>query len=263
MKYAMDFLEITERESKPRTSGLTLVRDPGMGLLETDAFLESAGFYVDYIKFRNVTPRLHSEALLKDKISKYKAYQIKTFAGGIYCEMANLQGIWKKALDYLVELNFDALEISDNIVPFTFQQKLDMVKEAQSLGLEVIFEWGKKWPNGPLDPTEAAKEINNLLDAGVSKVVLEEAELNVVLGPKADSPYANLLLELIDKVGQENLIMEAVESAQQIWLLKKFGPTINIGPNVNPDEVLWLEPMRRGIGRKVDYIALEKWLPKK
>ena len=32
MKYALDFIEIVEREDKPRTCGLTLVRDPGYGL---------------------------------------------------------------------------------------------------------------------------------------------------------------------------------------------------------------------------------------
>ena len=51
-------------------------------------------------------------------------------------------------------------------------------------------------------------------------------------------------------------------SKQQAWLLKNYGTTVNIGPNVLTHEVLWLESNRRGMGRGVNYFGLDEWLEK-
>jgi len=259
-KYAMDFIELMERSPKPRQSGLTLVRDPGMGTLQTRAFLESAAEYVDYIKFRNVTPRLFSEELIKDKIKLNQEFNVKVFTGGIYFEIAYLQGVIDQAFEYAAEMGFDAAEISDNLVPITMEQKIDFVKRCGSKGLEVFFEWGKKYPEKPLVVEEAAEEIMSLIDAGVSRVIVEESEIDQLLGKKCEKKEAERLFQLFDKVGIDKLVLEISTQEQEVWLLQNFGRDINLGPNIAPDEVVWLEAMRRGLGRKVNYSALDKWL---
>ena len=83
MKYAMDFIEAIEREDKPRKSGLTGVRDPGMGMLETQMFIESAGMYTDWVKFRNMMPRFFSHDWFVKKVNLYKDNNINVLPGGI------------------------------------------------------------------------------------------------------------------------------------------------------------------------------------
>jgi phosphosulfolactate synthase len=258
----MDFLQIPERSGKPRSSGLTLVRDPGMGVHQVESFVESAGQYVDYVKFRNLTPRLHSEESLKQKIAIYQQADVPVFAGGIYIEMAFLQGVLDKALDYLREMKFDAVELSDNIVPFSIEQKLDIVRKCTDRGVTVLCEVGQKWPDKPFDVLGMAADIETLKEAGVSKVIIEEGEIDRMITGKGNTAETSKLFDLVERVGQDCLIFEAVRSDQQSMLIKNLGADVNIGPNVAPEEVLWLEPMRRGLGRSVGYFCMEPWMKK-
>ena len=71
--------------------------------------------------------------------------------------------------------------------------------------------------------------------------------------------HGDRLISFFEKVGIENIMLEAIHMGQLSWLLKNFGTTVNIGPNIKFDQVLSLEPMRRGIGRTVDYFHYDKY----
>jgi phosphosulfolactate synthase len=259
----MDFIEIAEREPKPRKVGLTLVRDPGMGLSEQRMFLESVGEFVDYIKFRNLTPRFFRESLISEKMELYRHYQVKVFTGGIFFEFAWLQGKLEQMYQFIERMGFEAIELSDNIIPISEEDKLFHAKRCADMGLEVIYEWGKKYPTEPLKVNVALREIEALFAKGVSKIILEAGEIDMLIGPKGEKESACLLTELIKRVGMDRIIPEVENDAQQTWLLKTFGPDVNLGPNINPDQVVWLEPMRRGLGRATHYSSMDKWLSKK
>lgn len=262
MTYAMDFLEIGEREAKPRSEGLTLARDPGYGPKHLDALLESAALYVDYIKFRNLVPRLWPEALLREKVALLARYEVKSFLGGIYGEYAFLQDKWDRAIDYLAEIGCSAFELSENYVEFGSAEKRRQLGRLNALGFDVLYEWGRKKPEAPLDPERAADDIKEMLDGGVTRIILEEGEVDALLGPDGLSPEAKRLDALLDKVGMAPIIFESTQPAQQMWLLKNYGSNVNLGPNLLLDEVFWLESHRRGLGRKVDWFALDPWLAK-
>jgi phosphosulfolactate synthase (CoM biosynthesis protein A) len=138
---------------------------------------------------------------------------------------------------------------------------MNKVEQCAKKGFDVLLEWGIKTPTEPLDPKAASKDIKALLDAGAKFVIIEEGEVDVVLGKDGKAPTADRMHELIELVGIENLIIESVERKQQTWFLLNYGPTINIGPNVLFEEVFWLENMRRGLGRSVDFQAIKDWLP--
>lgn len=257
MKPAMDFLEIVERSAKPRTTGLTLVRDPGFGLQMLRAHLETAAPFIDYAKVRNITPRLFPEPLLVEKIALYREHQIELFFGGIVFEAAYLQGKVDQAIAYASRFGVKTVELSDNIITLSLEEKLDFVRRYLDAGIEVLYEWGKKYPTEPLKPAQAADEIARLLALGVSRVILEEAELSVLF--KSEGGRA-VLKELIAAVGAEHVIFETANTEQQVWLINELGPDVNLGPNVALEEVLWLEPTRRGLGRASGYTALAKYL---
>ena len=53
----------------------------------------------------------------------------------------------------------------------------------------------------------------------------------------------NLIVENIDV---KHLLFEAPNKNQQVYLIKRFGPTVNLG-NIKPKEVLAVESLRRGL----------------
>ena len=91
VKYAYDFLELDEGIPKPRKTGLTFVRDPGMGLKEQELYLESSAQFLDYAKFRNVTPRLFPEELILEKIKLYNKFDVNVMSGGMFFQFSWLQ----------------------------------------------------------------------------------------------------------------------------------------------------------------------------
>ena len=47
-------------------------------------------------------------------------------------------------------------------------------------------------------------------------------------------------------VGPANVVFEAPAKAAQVWFIKHFGPSVNLG-NIPPDEVIPLETLRLGL----------------
>lgn len=256
MKQAMDFLSIIERTGKPRKNGLTLVRDPGFGLQLLRAHLETAAPFIDYAKVRNITPRLFPESLLIDKIALYREHDIELFFGGIMFEAAYLEGKVDEAIDYAVRVGVTTVEISENIVQLSAEHKRGFVQRYLDAGLKVLYEWGEKYPTAALDPERAADEISRLLALGISGVILEEAEISILFKSEGGR---SVLKELIGAVGAEHVIFETATTEQQVWLIHELGPDVNLGPNIALEEVLWLEPTRRGLGRASGYTALQKY----
>src|SRR5262249_25202026 len=55
-----------------------------------------------------------------------------------------------------------------------------------------------------------------------------------------------LIGEIAEAVGVENVVFEAPTKAAQAWFIKRFGPSVNLG-NIPPDEVIPLETLRLGL----------------
>lgn len=258
MKPAMDFIEIIERGEKPRKTGLTLVRDMGFGQQMQRALLESAAPFIDYVKLRSLVPRLFPESMLIEKVELYREYDVDAFFGGIVFEMAYVQGKVDKAIAYAAQVGVKTVEISENIITLSVEKKLGFVRQYLDAGLQVIYEWGKKYPTEQLDPRAAADEIQQLLAEGALKVIVEQGQLEILFKSEGGR---TVLKELIAAVGAEHLIFETPDLAQQMWFINEVGPDVNLGPNIDLENVLWLEPMRRGLGRPSGYTAFKKYLP--
>ena len=256
-KPAMDFIEILERSSKPRTSGLTLIHDPGFGLQMVRAHLETAAPYLDYAKMRNVTPRLFPESLLRDKIALYREFEVELMFGGIVFEMAYLQGNVDKAIAYATQVGVKTVEISENLISLPMEVKRNFVRRYCDKGLEVFYEVGKKFPTELLEPSRLADEIHQFIADGVSKIILEQAELSLLFKSEAGTA---VLKQLVSAVNPDLIIFETGNSEEEVWLINELGPDVNLGPNIKLDQVVWLEPTRRGLGRASGYTALTKYL---
>jgi phosphosulfolactate synthase len=76
--------QIPERTQSPRSFGLTMVMDKGMGIEEVKNFLSVAAPYVDMVKLGFGTAYVTQN--LKEKLSIYKAQNIPVYFGGTLFE---------------------------------------------------------------------------------------------------------------------------------------------------------------------------------
>lgn len=256
-RLAFDFLDVDLRPSKPRRSGLTIVRDRMRSLGEQQDFLETYAPFVDYVKISNMAPRLYPETFLKRKLELYQSHNVTPFFGGIMFENALAQGKRDAFFDYLGTLGNPAIELSDNIIDLDEDKLMSAIAQATGQGLMVFVEWGEKYTKKMFDPEVAAQQIKSSLDAGAAYVIFERAELDQIFSAP-DFPAGLTLLENLAKaVGPQNLIFEAETQEQLIGLLRHFGRDVNLGPNIDFELVKWLEPSRLGISREMGHTTIE------
>jgi phosphosulfolactate synthase (CoM biosynthesis protein A) len=94
----------------------------------------------------------------------------------------------------------------------------------------------------------AVAEIERLLDAGASLIILERSLLDLTFETVNDTSFID---RLFSAIGRERLVFEAESVDQQMALLRMFGKDVNIGPNLAVEEVVnILEPARNGLGRR-------------
>lgn len=65
-----------KREEKPRTCGLTMVLDKGLGLETASSLMDISGEYVDYLKFGWGTSIVHEQDIIRAKVEMYKSHHI-------------------------------------------------------------------------------------------------------------------------------------------------------------------------------------------
>jgi phosphosulfolactate synthase len=253
------YLTLAERQAKPRTVGRTLVQDKGASIADMENILSVTAPFIDYYKPSSIYHGIYPEEFTFQKIEILKAHNIKPFMGGNVAELAYAQGTIEEHLAYTKDHGWEATEISETYIKFPEALKIDLIKRCADDGLEVFYEWGLKTPKKPLLPEEAAEDIQRYLDAGVSIAILEEGEVDMLIGKDGEGDHPDTLKKLFDLVGPENLMVETTVLKQIGWFMREMGTVINLG-NLNYDQVIDIEPLRYGIGRAVDYAIYDPYL---
>lgn len=251
------FLDVPLRKGKPRTNGLTIVRDRMRGLGEQREFLQTYAQFVDQVKISNMAPRLYPEAFLIEKLDLYRAFDVHPFIGGIMFENAYAQGKEDAFFDYFQRLGNPGIEISDNIIDISERELLTNVTRAKKAGLSVVVEWGEKYPSTIFDPAKAAIDMEKCLSAGASHIIFERAELDQIFAAEDIDSALALLSDLCNRVGNDNLIFEVETQPQMVGVLRQLGRDVNLGPNIDFELVKWLEPSRLGISREMGHTTIE------
>src|SRR5688572_5637171 len=175
-----DFVPIDSRRStrKPRRTGLSMVIDDGLPLAYVESVLALASSYVDLMKIKTGTARLYPRAQLTAKLELYGSQGVRPFIGGQFHEYVfatqgepALPRFYEEAL----ELGFRTIEISDNTVPLTAEQRRRQIATAVASGLEVFGEVGSK--DTLSNPKLLIDQANVCFEAGASLVLVEAAEL--------------------------------------------------------------------------------------
>ena len=100
-----------ERTAKPRDRGLTMVMDNGWPVSFVEGMMDQYGEYLDVVKIWD--PHLRApEREVRKKIDVYRKHNVRVQPGGIFMEVARIQGKEREVMPRLAEMGFNVIEIS-------------------------------------------------------------------------------------------------------------------------------------------------------
>ena len=237
------------RQAKPRTSGLTMVIDKGLGMRAFEDLLETAGEHIDMVKIGFGTSPLYPLDLLRAKIELAKENDICIYPGGTFLEVAIVQGAVDEYFAMVSDLGFNGIEVSDGTISMDRSLRSRMIERGIKEGKTVVTEYGKKSWNSAVELTEFLETMERDVECGASLVIVEGRESGAGVGiydenGQCRDEQIQLMLEHVRD--RHRIMWEAPQKQQQVHLLKMLGADIHIG-NVACQDVLSLEALRRGL----------------
>ena len=235
---------------RPRTVGLNMILDKGLGTVATQDVLEVAADYIDHWKLSFGTSVFVPPDVLRHKLELLARHGVLTLPGGTLLEAAVVQGHCRPYMERARELGFSAVEVSDGTIPLPAERRRNIIWCARDAGLIPITEVGKKDPRRQPSPERLAEEALQDLEWGAHWVVVEGRESGTSVGIYDDA--GQLLEDALDAItaamGEQigRLIWEAPQKHQQAELIARFGDRVNLG-NIPPGEILALEALRGGL----------------
>ncbi|MCK4556117.1 MAG: phosphosulfolactate synthase [Candidatus Aminicenantes bacterium] len=252
------------RTMKPRSEGITMLIDKGMGLRRLQDLIRFAGDYIDIIKLTFGTSAFYDIDLIKMKNNAITSCSIDVMPGGTFLEVAVWQDVLDKYLDKAKELGFSTIEVSDGTIDMDRQTRQEAIKKSLDKGFRVITEVGKKDPKEALPISLTHQLIKEDMECGAFKVIIEAREAGKGVG--IFDTDGNVKDDEIDNIvaGVENtdcLIWETPLKNQQQALILRLGINVNLG-NIPLDDVLALEALRQGVRGdtlKKAYLEKKNW----
>jgi phosphosulfolactate synthase len=238
------WLGVPTRPGKPREVGLTHVMDKGLNLRDIEGMFDTAGDYVDIVKFGWGTSYVTNN--LEKKIALYRSFDTPVVCGGTLFEAVYGRGKLDDFKRWLVDNRFSHVEISDGTLDIPREVKLDLIRDF-ARDFTVLSEVGSKDSEVVFAPYQWVQWIKEELEAGAWKVITEGREGGTAGIFRADGDMrTGLIDEIAHEIALDDLMFEAPTKSAQAWFVKHFGPTVNLG-NIPPDEVIPLETLRLGL----------------
>ena len=206
-------LDLPVRSAKPRQEGITHLMDRGLSVAEVDNLMEVAGASVDIVKLGFGTALATGN--LEPKLARYRNHDVPVCLGGT--------------------ITFDPAD------------KQALIRRLAGEGFTVLSEVGSKDNAKIMAPYRWVELIQGELEAGAWKVICEGRETGTAGIARPDGELREGLIdEIAHGVDPAKVIFEAPQKDQQVLLIKRFGPDVNLG-NIPPADVLPLETMRLGL----------------
>ena len=245
-------VKLPVRQAKPRTRGLTMMIDWGLPCGHQADVVSTAGALIDMAKIAGSIAGLMDEPVLLEKLRLYREAGISTSQGGLFVELAVMQGRTEALFGHLARLGFDAIEISDNLLEWSLADKKKAIRTArEDFGLRVLGEVGRK--EGEMTDSEIVADLDACFEAGADLVFLEAYEFF-----PGDCIRADLIQSITERFGLEKILFElpvvilpgvSREYKHRVtaWLVQELGTEVNLA-NVEWDELWIAEMTRRGAG---------------
>lgn len=241
-----DALDIVEPLPKPRTVGLTEVRDAALGMRHVEDLVTTMGEFIDSLKWTCGAQRLVDRDLVKAKHGFLADHHIGVSTGGLLERvLVNGDAAVHRFLDECVELGFTIVEVSTGVAILPLADKLALIKAVKERGLvakpEVAMTYGHRDNAVRANANRIASEAEACLDAGADIVMIEEEGIFQYVDP----PEYAVAYELARRIGVEQLMFEAGDFKTITWLLENFGADVNLF--VDPAHLAYTSTFRTGL----------------
>jgi phosphosulfolactate synthase (CoM biosynthesis protein A) len=258
---AFDFLQLNERDRKPRSRGLTEIRGPyytPMGKRYLEDILETMGDYIDVLKFACGSFSLMPRHALQELIALCHTHEVLVSTGG-FVEQVLTRG--RDAVARYIEeckrLGFDIVEISSGFITVPADDLVRLTTEVQQAGLKAKAEVGIQFgaggassveeleAEGTSDPDWAILRARRHLEAGAYMIMVESEGIT----ENVRAWRTDVIAKFVRELGTEKVMFEAADPAVFEWYVKNYGPEMNLF--VDHSQIIQLEALRSGIwGRK-------------
>jgi phosphosulfolactate synthase (CoM biosynthesis protein A) len=256
-KRAFSFLRINQRQSKPRTKGVTEIRGPyytPMGKRYLKDVLETMSAYVDALKFAGGSFSLMPRTVLKELLDICHSHDVLVSTGGFIEHVLTLGpeavGLYIKECK---DLGFDIIEISSGFITIPTDDWLRLVEKVQKAGLKPKPEVGIQFgaggatsvaeleAEGTRDPEWAIIQAKRFIDAGAYMIMIESEGIT----ENVNVWRTDVVAKIIQSLGLEKVMFEAADPDVFAWYVKNYGPEVNLF--VDHSQIVQLECLRSGL----------------
>jgi phosphosulfolactate synthase len=223
-------------------TGLTHVIDKGLGPRGWEDVLDVSGHLISIVKLGWGTAYVTQNLDKKLKVLRDKPVVI----GGTFFEVVYAKDSLDEYKQWLRDRGLTHVEISDGTVDIPRERKLELIADF-ARDFTVLSEVGSKDSSVEYTAAEWTQWLREELDAGAWKVITEAREGGTAgIFDSSGGMRTELIGEIAEAVGTQNVIFEAPSKAAQAWFVKQFGSSVNLG-NIPPEEVIPLETLRLGL----------------
>ncbi|MBI2985169.1 MAG: phosphosulfolactate synthase [Deltaproteobacteria bacterium] len=255
--FLRDILELPSRSEKPRKVGRTIC---GISLGRGRESIEQVARYIDQVKLY-VHNTIMPAGVIEEAIKTYRGLDIDVQMGGIFFELAALQGKLDAMVQRAKMVGVNVVEVENHLGAFSLNQLKQEIAKLKGQGFKIVGEVGAKWTEddetriaqGLCDPKKVILAMEQLLEAGADEVVWDAYPLRALIGNQLENEAGQDQIRQVAKaIGQDIMVFEVSDargrgkSMHRAWLVHEFGPDVNIG-NAHPGDISELETIRRGI----------------
>ncbi len=225
--------------------GKSMIIDKGLGVMQLQDVLNSSKSHIHFWKSGFGTSCLYEASVLKQKNLLLQANDIITYPGGTLFEAAYFKNMAEHYLHEAKNNAFNGIEISDGTIDLPASARHKYISMAKQHGFTVFSEIGKKTETGFANLIDSVKAD---LASGADYVILEGRESGTSGLYNQNGIITDSILDVFEQADDllSKIIWEAPTTAQQIFLLKQFGSSVNLG-NIAVHDILSLAALRRGL----------------
>jgi phosphosulfolactate synthase (CoM biosynthesis protein A) len=253
---AFAFLQLNERQTKPRERGVTEIRGPyytPMGKRYLQDVMETMGAYVDSLKFAGGSFALMPRRAVKELIEICHKHEVLVSTGG-FIERVLAYGA--EAVDRYIrecrELGFDIIEISSGFITTPMEDLLRLVERTRKAGMKAKPEVGIQFgaggattageleAEGTRDVEWTIWQAKRFLEAGAEILMIESEGIT----ESVKVWRTDVAAKIINAVGLEKVMFEAADPEVFTWYIKNYGPEVNLF--VDHSQIVQLEALRSG-----------------
>jgi phosphosulfolactate synthase (CoM biosynthesis protein A) len=254
---AFAFLRVNERETKPRSRGVTEIRGPyytPMGKRYLEDILETMGAYIDVLKFAGGSFSLMPRKAVKELLDLCHRYDVMISTGGF---IEHVLTLGPEAVNWYIEeckeIGFDIIEVSSGFITIPTDDWLRLVEKIQKAGLKAKPEVGIQFgaggatdadelaAEGTRDPEWAIQQAKRFVDAGAYMIMIESEGIT----ENVKTWRTDVVAKIIQALGLEKPMFEAADPEVFAWYVKNYGAEVNLF--VDHSQIVQLECLRSGL----------------